>query len=123
MASTASKPHIFRILHEEALEVHSSPFGSVGELFRDEGLEAVWVRKENEEIDPGWFSQPVVDLILVVQGKLRVEFERADLLPSMLEPGDLLVLPPNTRCRAYRWPRDAEEAAVFLAVYPRSASA
>jgi hypothetical protein len=29
-----------------------------------------------------------------------------------------IVLPPNTRCRAYRWPRDQREASIFLAVYP-----
>jgi hypothetical protein len=37
------------------------------------------------------------------------------------EAGDLLVLPANTRCRAYRWPRDSRTAAVFLAVYPHAA--
>jgi quercetin dioxygenase-like cupin family protein len=62
----------------------------------------------------------MVDLILVVQGKLKVEFERPGLSPCVLEPGDLMVVPPDTRCRAYRWPRDAREAAVFLAVYPVS---
>ena len=118
MQGKDGRPRIFHTLREDALEVRPSPFGSVGKIFSAEGLEAVWVRKENEEVDPNWFSQPVVDLILVVQGKLRVEFERADLPPSVLEPGDLLVLPPHTRCRAYRWPRDMEEATVFLAVYP-----
>lgn len=118
MASTEGRPRIFHILREDALQVRPSPFGSVGKVFSAEGLEAVWVRKDNEEIDPGWFSQPMVDLIVVVQGKLRVEFEPSDLSPCVLAPGDLLVLPPNTRCRAYRWPRDAEEATLFLAVYP-----
>jgi len=90
----------------------------VGKLFSGEGIEAVWVKKEAEEIDPDWFSQPMVDLILVVQGKLKMEFEHSDLSPCVLEPGDMIVLPPNTSCRAYRWPRKAEEATVFVAVYP-----
>ncbi len=113
-------PRIFHILRGDALEVRPSPFGSVGQIFRGQGIEVVWVKKQDEEIDPDWFSQPMVDLILVVQGKLWVEFERAELAPCVLEPGDLMVVSPDTRCRAYRWPRDAKEAAVFLAVYPVS---
>ena len=120
MKRTADKPRIFHIPREDALEIHHSPLGSVGKIFSGEGVEAVWVKKQNEEIDPDWFSQPMVDLLLVVQGKLGVEFERSDLSPCVLETGDLLVLPPDTRCRAYRWPRDAEEATIFLALYPVS---
>ncbi len=111
-------PRIFHILRGDALETHTSPFGSVGKLFSGDGIEAVWVKKQREEIDPDWFSQRTVDLILVVQGKLKMEFERPDMSSCVLEPGDFVVLPPDTRCRAYRWPRDAEEAALFVAVYP-----
>lgn len=120
MKHTDDIPRIFHFLREDALEIHPSPFGSVGKIFSGEGVEAVWVKKQSEEIDPDWFSQPMVDLIFVVKGKLKMEFEHSDLSPCVLEPGDLLVLPLNTRCRAYRWPRDAEEATVFLAVYPVS---
>jgi ribosomal protein L16 Arg81 hydroxylase len=35
----------------------------------------------------------------------------------VMAPGDLLVLPPGVRCRAYRWPRDAAQATLFLAAY------
>ena len=120
MKQTDNKPQLFRILCEDALEIHHSAFGSVGKIFRGEGVEAVWVKKQSEEIDPDWFSQPTADLILVVRGKLKIEFERSDLPPFVLEPGDLLVLPSDTRCRAYRWPRDAEEPTIFFAVYPVS---
>ncbi len=118
MNNPMNSPRVFRIPREEALEIRQSPFGSVGTVFRGEGIEAVWVRKQGEAVDPDWFSQPATDLLLVVEGKLRVEFERPDLAPQVLEPGDLLVLPPDTRCRGYRWPRDTEGATVFLAVYP-----
>jgi hypothetical protein len=111
-------PTVYNIPAGEAVEISSSQYGSVGRLFSGEGLEAVWVKKEAEEIDPGWFEQPMVDLILVVQGLLRVEFERSGLVPCILHPGELLVLPANTRCRAYRWPREAKEGTIFLAVYP-----
>ncbi len=111
-------PRVFRTLHGEALETTHSSAGSVGKVFSGKGIEVVWVAKQDEAIDPGWFSQPMVDLILVVQGQLRVEFEQEDPAPLVLDPGDLLVLPPDTRCRAYRWPRTRREATVFLAVYP-----
>jgi quercetin dioxygenase-like cupin family protein len=112
------QPVVFNLPRSDALEITQSLYGSVGRLFSGEGLEAVWVRKQAEEIDPGWFSQPVADLILVVQGQLKLEFESPDFAPRLLQPGELLVLPANTRLRAYRWPRDAKEATVFLAVYP-----
>jgi hypothetical protein len=117
-ASADKTPRVFRLSQGDALEVKTTPFGSVGKVFSGEGIEAVWVRKEGEAIDPGWFSQPVVDLILVVQGKLKVEFENHDLASKVLEIGDLLALPSNTRCRAYRWPREAKEPTLFFAVYP-----
>ena len=69
-------------------------------------------------IDAEWFSQPTVDLLIVPQGQLRVEFEQTHQASVVLGPGELLVLPPHTRCRAYRWPRDRQEATIFLAVYP-----
>jgi hypothetical protein len=63
-----------------------------------------------------------VDLLVIVQGQLRVEFERQESGPLVLQTGDLLVLPPNTRCRAHRWPRERQEATIFLAVYPTTQS-
>lgn len=113
-----NQPRIFNLHSDEALEITNSAYGSVGSLFTGEGIEAVWVKKEEEEIDTDWFEQPMVDLILVVQGQLKVEFEREDLGSRVLEPGEMLVLPANTRCRAYRWPRQASEDSIFLAVYP-----
>jgi hypothetical protein len=112
------KLHIFHVLEGDAIEIHDSLYGSVGQIFRGEGMEAVWVKKQGDEVDPDWFSQPMVDLILVMQGCLKMEYERSDLPGCVLEPGDLVVLPANTRCRAYRWPRDAQGATIFLAVYP-----
>jgi len=113
------EPLVFNVLRGEAQDIHQSPYGSVGHLFTGGGVEAVWVAKHGEPIDPGWFSQNHVDLILVVQGELRFEFERADLPARVLGPGDFMILPGNTRCRAYRWPRERSEATIFVAVYPR----
>jgi hypothetical protein len=118
MNDTHQEPHVFHLLQGEALDIHHSPTGHVGRVFCGEGLEAVWVAKQQEVIDAAWFSQPTVDLLIILQGQLRVEFEQAQQASVVLFPGDLLVLPPRTRCRAYRWPRDRQEATIFLAVYP-----
>jgi hypothetical protein len=111
-------PLLFNVLKGEGLEVTPSSYGSVGRLVATEGIEVVWVSKDNEEVDPGWFSQDRVDVILVVQGQLRFEFADASLATRVLNVGDCMVLPANTLCRAYRWPRDRREAAVFVAMYP-----
>ncbi len=112
------EPQVFHLLQREALDIHHSPTGQVGRVFCGEGLEAVWVAKQQEVIDETWFSMPTVDLLIILQGQLRVEFAQAHQASVVLDPGDLLVLPPHTQCRAYRWPRDRQEATIFLAVYP-----
>ena len=111
-------PRVFHALTGDALDTSSSPFGSVGQVFSGEGLELVWVRKEAEEVDADWFSQDAVDLLVVLQGGLRCEFEDEAFSTRDLTPGDVLVLPAKTRCRAYRWPRNRAEPTIFIAVYP-----
>jgi hypothetical protein len=118
MKTPVNKPRIFQVLRGDAIEIRQLSFGSVGKLFSGEGVEAVWVKKQNERIDPDWFAQPMVDLLLVVKGGLKMEFESADLASCVLKPGDFVVLPRKTRCRAYRWPRRAKGATLFLAFYP-----
>jgi hypothetical protein len=113
----SQSPAVFRVLDGDAVQVRKTPYGSVGTIFTSPGLEVVWVSKQAEDIDPGWFSQPTTDILFVVQGQLRVEFVDERLDDQVMAPGDLLVLPPQVRCRAYRWPRDAAQATVFLAAY------
>jgi hypothetical protein len=113
-----SDPQVFRLLAGDGFDVRSGRHGSTATVYRDKNIEAVCVTKDREEIDLDWFTQRQVDLIVQLQGQLKVEFERDELADSILEPGDLIVLPRNTRCRAYRWPRDAVHASVFFAVYP-----
>lgn len=119
MHGPVGSPRIFNLAKHEALEVRETPFGSVGLLFSGEEFEAVWVCKKDEEIDPAWFSQTAVDLLFVVQGGLRVEYQRKDLDAMDLTAGDVLVLPAETKCRAYRWPRASSKETIFLAVYPK----
>ena len=111
-------PAVFNVLKGEAVQTRSTAFGEVGTLFSDEGIELVWVSKGDEDVDPDWFCSDEVDLIVVVRGGLKFEFESPDLSERVLGAGDVLVLPSSTRCRAYRWPRHCKEATIFLAVYP-----
>lgn len=113
------QPRVFRTTKGEADGVRKAPYGEVGLLYSDERFEVVWVSKGDEAIDPDWFFSGAVDVLIVVQGRLRVEFESPANAPQILEPGDVLVLPPETRCRAYRWPREVTTATVFVAAYPR----
>jgi len=120
MESKSDEPKVFHILNGQAAKVEPTPYGSVGTVFSGQGIEAVWVSKQDEAIDPGWFSQPVVDLLVVIQGQLKVEFANPDLKGFIMQPGDLLILPAQTQCRAYRWPREAKQPTIFFAAYPQS---
>lgn len=118
LPSEPQQPQVFHLLDGDAATVRRSPTGAVGTVFSGSGIEMAWVAKQGEAIDPDWFSQGTVDLLVILQGHLRVDFAQPGSDPLDLHPGDLLMLPPNTRCRAYRWPRDRQEATIFLAVYP-----
>ncbi|HYB15263.1 MAG TPA: hypothetical protein VEF71_07315, partial [Streptosporangiaceae bacterium] len=108
---------VFNVLRGEASQVRRTPFGDVGTVFSGRGIEMVWVSKQAEPIDPDWFSSDEIDLILVVQGQLKFEFASPEP-DRVLGAGEVLVLPAGARCRAYRWPREAREATVFVAAYP-----
>ena len=56
----------------------------------------------------------------VLRGRPEKSGRSRSASPStrVLSVGDVLVLPPGLRCRAYRWPRDASQATVFVAAYP-----
>ena len=116
-------PQVFNVLRGDASQVRSTPFGDVGTVFSGRGLEMVWVSKLAEPVDEDWFFSAEVDLILVVQGQLKFEFEAPGQPDRVLGVGDALVLPAGVRCRAYRWPRDAREATIFVAAYPAGGEA
>ena len=118
MAARLTRPKVVRALRGEGQRIRHGPTGDVGAVYRDSRFEVVWVRKRRELVDRRWFSSRDVDILTVLQGRLRVEFADVREPPRVLEAGDLLVLPPNTKCRAYRWPRNTRRATVFIAVYP-----
>ncbi len=123
MAETgAGEPRVLDVLAGEAEQIRDTPYGRVGLLYAGSGVRAEWVAKRGEAVDPDWFSQGTVDLLCVVDGRLRVEFERTDILSTTLERGQVLVLPAGVRCRAYSWPRESSEGAVFVAFCPDPAT-
>jgi len=109
---------VFNVLRGEASHVRSTPFGDVGTVFSGRSMELVWVSKQGDPVDDSWFRMKAVDLIMVLQGQLKFEFESPDHDDRVLGAGDLLILPAEARCRAYRWPRDASQATIFVAAYP-----
>jgi mannose-6-phosphate isomerase-like protein (cupin superfamily) len=110
-------PHVFDVLARAALATKETPYGRTGTLVDEAGLAVVWVEKADDDVDPGWFEYERTDVLLVVQGKLKVEFRDRPGDDRVLEPGVCLVLPPHTACRAYRWPRDSAEPTLFVAAY------
>jgi uncharacterized protein YjlB len=120
MAGYPSTPLLLRVLHGEGLGARSTAHGCVGTVFESASTEVVWVAKQDDAIDLCRFSDNETHLVCVLQGQLRVEFA-ATADPAMtLGPGDVLVLPPGAACAAYRWPIDAADATVFLAVTARA---
>ncbi len=122
-APAATAPQIFDVLRGSASNLRPGPFGAVGTMFSGHGIEVVWVSKLGESVDDNWFWSHEEDVILVVQGQLKVEFESPDQPDRVLGVGEALVLPPRLRCRAYRWPRDACQATIFVAAYPAGRAA
>jgi mannose-6-phosphate isomerase-like protein (cupin superfamily) len=97
----------------EALETRETPYGSVGVVHDGRDLQAWWIRKDDEEIDPQWSEMAREDLLYVLEGTLRLELEGED--PRDLAAGECFVIPARRRFRGYRWPRDGLPC-LFLAV-------
>jgi uncharacterized protein len=111
-------PQVFNVLAAEARRVRKTPFGSVGTVLAGRRMEFVWVSKHGEPIDDSWFSMKEVELLMVVQGQLRLEFDSPGQRDLVLGVGEVLVLPADARCRASKWPHDADQATIFVAAYP-----
>lgn len=101
----------------DAIESRETPYGSVGVVHDGADLQAWWIRKDGEAIDPEWSTAEREDLLYVIGGTLRLELEGEP--PRDLRRGDCFVIPSGRRFRGYRWPRDGEPC-LFLAVAARA---
>ena len=95
-------------------------YGSVEKLHAGADLDAWWIVKEDEGIEPGPAVMNRDDLLYVTEGSLRLELEGRE--PFVLHAGELFVIPAGTPFRGYRWPRDVGGRCRFLAVAPAGAS-
>jgi len=109
---------VFNVLAGEASHVRPTPFGDVGTVLSGNSMEFVWVSKYGEPADDSWFSMKEVDLIMVIQGQLKLEFDTPGQRDRVLSVGEVLVLPADARCRMSRWPRESDQATIFVAAYP-----
>ena len=109
----------FDVGARQALSQQETPYGVVGALHTGEDLEAWWIWKDREEVEPTLSVVDRDDLLYVIRGTLRLELE--DREPVVLEAGAFYVIPAGTLFRGYRWPRDGAPC-LFLAVTPAGAT-
>ena len=103
----------------DALSRRDSAYGSVGVVHAGTDLEAWWIWKDAEDVEPTRSVLDREDLLHVVRGSLRLELEGQE--PVVLRAGEVFVIPAGTPFRGYRWPRDGEPCE-FLAVAPTGAT-
>lgn len=103
----------------EASSVEISPYGSVGVVHSGSDLEAWWIWKDDEQVEPAPAVVDREDLIYIIKGSLRLELDGGD--SHVLGTGEAFVIPAGTPFRGYRWPRDGEPC-LFLAVAPADAT-
>ena len=77
------------VLARQALSQEDSPYGTVGVLHAGPELEAWWIWKDGEEVEPVLSVLDRDDLLYVVHGSLGLELEGAD--PVVLCAGELFV--------------------------------
>jgi len=104
-----------KVSAREALDSRETPYGSVGVVHDGADLQAWWIWKDDEAIDPDWNALEREDLLYVIEGMLRLELEGEP--PRDLTCGECFVIPAGRRFRGSRWPRDGEPC-LFLAVTP-----
>jgi mannose-6-phosphate isomerase-like protein (cupin superfamily) len=107
------------VIARQALSQEDSPYGAVGVLHSGSHLEAWWIWKDGEEVEPTLSVMDRDDLLYVVHGSLCLELEGRE--PAVLRAGELFVIPAGTPFRGHRWPRDGEPC-LFLAVAPAGAT-
>jgi mannose-6-phosphate isomerase-like protein (cupin superfamily) len=115
--TTSPRIRVFRTFSREARQLRRDPNERVGQLFEDKGVGVLWVSKRTGQRDRHWFQHPEIGVLVILRGRLLVEFREKKHRPQTLGPGDVLVVPPNTDFRANSTPHGASEPTLFLTVY------
>ena len=106
------------LLSGEGLTYTETPYGRVATVVSLPGFRAAWIYKDREQIDPSLDMKDVDDLIVMLQGGLKLELHGDQPQDIVLGPGEAFVIPAKVPFRGYRYPRDQAEPTVFLGIYP-----
>jgi mannose-6-phosphate isomerase-like protein (cupin superfamily) len=109
---------VLDVVDRQAHEIRETPFGAVGVLHAGPELSAWWIWKDQEQVDPEWTWFSREDFLYVVRGALRLEFPDSQHAAVTLHAGESYVIPACRPFRGYRWPREADEPCLFVAVSP-----
>ncbi len=106
------------LLSGEGLTYSETPYGRVATVASLPGLRAAWIYKDQEQIDPSLDRKDVDDVIVVLQGGLKLELRGDQPQDIVLGPGDAFVIPAGVPFRGYRHPRGQVQPTIFLGIYP-----
>ena len=106
------------LLSGEGLTYTETPYGRVAVVAELAGFRAAWIYKDQEPIDPSLDMKDVDDLIVTLQGGLKLELRGDEPQDVVLGPGDAFVIPAKVPFRGYRYPRGQAEPTIFLGIYP-----
>jgi len=91
----------------------------VGVVHAGADLDAWWIWKDDEDLEPTRAVMDREDLLYIIKGSLKLELDGQE--SRIIDPGELFVIPAGTPFRGYRWPRDGEPC-LFLAIAPAGAT-
>ena len=103
----------------QSLSTEESPYGAVGVVHAGTDLDAWWIWKDDEEVEPAYAVMDREDLLYVIRGSLRLELAGGET--HVVGAGEAFVIPAGTPFRGRRWPRDGGPC-LFLAVAPAGAA-
>jgi len=106
------------LLSGEGLTYSETPYGRVAVVASLPGFRAAWIYKDQEFIDPSLDVKYVDDLIVMLEGGLKLELRGDEPQDIELRPGDAFVIPAGVPFRGYRYPRDQAQPTIFLGIYP-----
>ena len=109
------------LLSGDGINWRESQYGRGAVVATQPGFEIFWIHKDQEAVDPSLLTMEVDDVLIVLQGELKLELRGDEPQDIVLGPGDMFTIPARVPFRGYRYPRDQVGPTVFIAVYQREA--